>query len=1189
MASTSPQVPPNPSGTASAKVQTPDSVVGEVNAPTSAPGWPTAENYLDKYDGDLMKDYSEDIDNILLLDGLFSAVVTAFIFPAVGLLQSDVTQTSAELLFRITSQLDGHVVGPPPSPTGTKFRPTASARCITSLWFVSLLLSLGSALLGILARQWIREYLNWNSATASSRQNVLVRQIRFEAWEAWKTHALIATIPALLEFAIVLFVCGLVVYVWTIDLVLGIVVAVSVFLFLLLFVILTILPSFYKCCPYRTPTSWLIVVTWRFAKRAASVVTSAAIVVLSKPDRLMVRLTSAILPSHTSAASADNKPDASSVSDEPKDYSWRARDFEGKNIDRLIDPLGQTEKAPVALCMEHDVQIDLLLGLPHKDPLPHILTSTTRTISEPDILFRALSWISAKSGDAEVFRQFAECAESIHTAKLSDEDLNVLMSRLPESELKHRRNAVKIALLAGFRSLSLWYLLTRMHGGEKAASQSFVDLFVASVQDAQTHGSDSVATRIIRNIRGFYGLEGGRFRDDQLLPITLDFAPKRPLELFSTKPTMSHLRVSGFVLVSDVKMAVVEMLSEDILALAMPPQSDEKIRLLRFMHRSIAETITTFHCVLLTDKYVGVSVWESFVVECFLILVEAYNIVLLHPFKDRFDSVFPGLRSSLVDLMSRYTSLDFAENGAMKLGRAFYSANNSEGLTPLWAQAAIRYPLSYRSTVMEDFHIFDRLASLALADTQWTYRLSDQEVGKFCNQLVFVLEFTVGNQWRNGGSFRRLDWLASLAANQGAIASYLFTSRRNVLVDILYSFLIHHHLFNDIYLDPRDKIHIDSYRALRPDLSRKMGVDPYADIRIDIYKILFEIFVPCSKRIMLRMESDLDKDMVYRRSLTHLILNFPLQQPGADLSESRSWLNIFIWIANEWVLDTLRADQNAWSLSRAPEVLIKMRMALDYAAAQGWSNGGSDKKHFPWPASIMTTESLSPPETDPVPGPRSLVCDPAATNDGATGCYRLLRRKRYRLRPAAVYGDVPDCIATIEKDSDGFEHSSQAGAVREDLPEPSEGRVRSAVELLEERAPHSLRSLASAMQAHFQEGDPSINPYAARHTRDLWDYLEMPPDRKSWFICARLNRLRAERERKLREVEEEENSTRVNGEKRLAEELGREHNLKQAIQKFGDADYDAILKISKAPQDFTPNNSTTIGVENRRLVCLTMM
>ncbi|EKM48215.1 uncharacterized protein PHACADRAFT_56348, partial [Phanerochaete carnosa HHB-10118-sp] len=159
--------------------------------------------------------------------GLFSAVVTTFVAPAYSLLQQDNTQMSVELLSHISTQLSSltftlpyiNSTITPSNDDMNSFQPTASVRWINSLWFLSLILSLTSTMLGILAKQWIREYLRWNSATGALRDNILVRQIHAESWDHWHGPVLIVSIPTLLELAIMLFVCSLTIFLWTLDLI----------------------------------------------------------------------------------------------------------------------------------------------------------------------------------------------------------------------------------------------------------------------------------------------------------------------------------------------------------------------------------------------------------------------------------------------------------------------------------------------------------------------------------------------------------------------------------------------------------------------------------------------------------------------------------------------------------------------------------------------------------------------------------------------------------------------------------------------------------------------------------------------------------------------------------------------------------------------------------------------------------
>lgn len=203
-------------------------------------------------------------------DGLFSAVVTGFIVLSVSMLQEDTGQAAVNVLSIISQQLssssklgDAPIVNPRrdlvvPS-TAAQFQPSIGARWINALWFSSLTLSLASAVFGIMFKEWIREYLQWRSATCPSRTNVVVRQIRLDSWTAWRTPALIYSISALLELAVILFVCGLTIFVWTLDYVVATVLTFDVAVFLSLVAFFTLMPAVRKCCPYKSPTAWAFI------------------------------------------------------------------------------------------------------------------------------------------------------------------------------------------------------------------------------------------------------------------------------------------------------------------------------------------------------------------------------------------------------------------------------------------------------------------------------------------------------------------------------------------------------------------------------------------------------------------------------------------------------------------------------------------------------------------------------------------------------------------------------------------------------------------------------------------------------------------------------------------------------------------------------------------------------------------
>ncbi|EKM51782.1 uncharacterized protein PHACADRAFT_60254, partial [Phanerochaete carnosa HHB-10118-sp] len=190
--------------------------------------WAGVEEHLSTHDGGEMDDYVDDIDTLLVFAGLFSAILTAFITQTYPSLQPSGLDTTNQLLaLSIQTHLytTGTVLPDSLNPdlishaaiSPTPFTPSASVRWINTLFFLSLLFSLAAALFGILAKQWLREYMKWNSPSATPRENVLVRQIRIEAWEAWRVAAIISTIPILLELGMFEFLAGIIILLWTLD------------------------------------------------------------------------------------------------------------------------------------------------------------------------------------------------------------------------------------------------------------------------------------------------------------------------------------------------------------------------------------------------------------------------------------------------------------------------------------------------------------------------------------------------------------------------------------------------------------------------------------------------------------------------------------------------------------------------------------------------------------------------------------------------------------------------------------------------------------------------------------------------------------------------------------------------------------------------------------------------------------
>jgi WD40 repeat protein len=138
------------------------------------------------------------------------------------------------------------------------FHPSAVAKAVNVLWFSSLILSLFAALFGIFVKQWLHTYSNW-SDVADAREAVLVREFYRSGLKLWHVSDILATLPLLLQLALLFFVAGLVTYLWTLDAVVAGFVSVLVVAGVIVAVVAIILPVYLPRCSYRSPLGLLLV------------------------------------------------------------------------------------------------------------------------------------------------------------------------------------------------------------------------------------------------------------------------------------------------------------------------------------------------------------------------------------------------------------------------------------------------------------------------------------------------------------------------------------------------------------------------------------------------------------------------------------------------------------------------------------------------------------------------------------------------------------------------------------------------------------------------------------------------------------------------------------------------------------------------------------------------------------------
>lgn len=159
--------------------------------------------------------------------------------------------------------MQGQAVGVATPVAATKFQPQASDVWVNSLWFTSLGLSLATALIAVLTKQWIHEYAT--VPTGTHRARARIRHYRYMALTKWRVPLIIELLPVLMHVSLGLFFLGLVIYLHSmfppLALDRGLIAGVICFLF---YIVSTALPLIYPECPYRTPVSSnsLMLVAW---------------------------------------------------------------------------------------------------------------------------------------------------------------------------------------------------------------------------------------------------------------------------------------------------------------------------------------------------------------------------------------------------------------------------------------------------------------------------------------------------------------------------------------------------------------------------------------------------------------------------------------------------------------------------------------------------------------------------------------------------------------------------------------------------------------------------------------------------------------------------------------------------------------------------------------------------------------
>lgn len=212
-------------------------------------------------------------------------MLTAFNVQSYILLQPATPDPTLLALQQISLQLSSFSTGPPPAfinSTHPAFQQGDSssppiprwAIWLNSLWFTSLILSLSSASIGIMVKQWLNEYNSGISSESESeagisRQPARLRQYRLNNLIEWHVGDIVNIIPVLLQVSLGLFLAGLLVLLWTLHPTVATISSVFAGLLGAFTMATVVLPSIKPGCAYISPQSLAV---YHMLRRGPSVV-----------------------------------------------------------------------------------------------------------------------------------------------------------------------------------------------------------------------------------------------------------------------------------------------------------------------------------------------------------------------------------------------------------------------------------------------------------------------------------------------------------------------------------------------------------------------------------------------------------------------------------------------------------------------------------------------------------------------------------------------------------------------------------------------------------------------------------------------------------------------------------------------------------------------------------------------------
>ena len=185
---------------------------------------------------------------------MFSAVTSAFIIQFGSQLQPDSNDETAALLRVLIYKIDNTTFGNNVPALPQWAGPPRAIVQVQAILFASLAISLLSAFLAMLGKQWLNRYESIDKR-GSAIERCHNRQKKLGGIVGWYFDHVMESLPMMLQAALLLLGCALTRYLWEVDVTVASVVLSVVSSGVLFYLLIVIAGSVSESCPYQTPAA----------------------------------------------------------------------------------------------------------------------------------------------------------------------------------------------------------------------------------------------------------------------------------------------------------------------------------------------------------------------------------------------------------------------------------------------------------------------------------------------------------------------------------------------------------------------------------------------------------------------------------------------------------------------------------------------------------------------------------------------------------------------------------------------------------------------------------------------------------------------------------------------------------------------------------------------------------------------